>query len=120
MLKTQLHQSPPASPTLVPLSKPSGQANGGIAIFPAQSELALQKRTGSARVGLSSSTIDAVASPSTIEKSLSVKAVVKVKPSAGGFFSELGISGGLDTITDLMGKTLLLELVSAELDYSKY
>ncbi|KAF7849072.1 hypothetical protein BT93_L1275 [Corymbia citriodora subsp. variegata] len=120
MLTPQLHQSPPASPALVPLSKPSSQGNGGIATFPVQSTPALQKSPRSAGVGLASSTIEAVARPSTIERFTSVKAVVTVKPSTGGFFSELGISGGLDKITDLIGKTLLLELVSAELDPSKY
>ncbi|XP_071725184.1 linoleate 13S-lipoxygenase 2-1, chloroplastic-like [Rutidosis leptorrhynchoides] len=116
MLKPQLHQSPSASPALVPLSKSSSQANDGIAILPAQSAPALQKSPRSAQVGIASSTIQAVVSPSTVERSMLVKATVTVKPSTGGFFSELGISGGLDKITDLMGKTLLLELVSAELD----
>ncbi|KAF7849071.1 hypothetical protein BT93_L1274 [Corymbia citriodora subsp. variegata] len=116
MSKTPLHQSPPASPTLVPLSKPSSQANGGIAILPVQSAPSIQKSPRKVRVGLASNTIEVVASPSPIEKSLSVKAVVTVKPTTGGFFSELGISGGFDMITDLIGKTLLLELVSAELD----
>ncbi|XP_030452889.1 linoleate 13S-lipoxygenase 2-1, chloroplastic-like [Syzygium oleosum] len=116
MLTPQLNQSPSASPTLVPLSKPSSQGNGEIAILPGQSAPALQKSPRIARVGLASSKIEAVASPSAIEKSLSVKAVVTVKPSTGGLFSDIGISGGLDKVTDLVGKTLLLELVSAELD----
>ncbi|KAI6669504.1 hypothetical protein NL676_004389 [Syzygium grande] len=116
MSKPQHHQSPSASPTLVPSSKPSSQGNGEIAILPVQSSLALQKSPGGAQVGVVSSKITAVASPSAIEKSLSVKVTVTAKPSAGGFFSELGITGGLDKITDLMGKTILLELVSTELD----
>lgn len=54
------------------------------------------------------------------EKSTSVKAVVMVKVIAGGLLSNLGITRGLDDITDLFGKSVLLELVSTELDASKY
>lgn len=54
------------------------------------------------------------------EKATAVKAVVTVQLTVGGFLSNLGIDRGLDDITDLLGKTLLLELVSAELDPSKY
>lgn len=54
-----------------------------------------------------------------IDESISVKAVVTVQPTVGGFFKKLGIDRGLDDIQDLLGKTLLLELVSAELDASK-
>jgi len=50
-------------------------------------------------------------SPITTEKLLSVKAVVTLKESPGGLLSKIGIKGGVD---------LLLELVSAELDPSKY
>lgn len=50
------------------------------------------------------------------EKSTSVKAVVTVKVIAGGLLSNLGVTRGLDDITDLFGKSVLLELVSAELD----
>ncbi|XP_039158722.1 linoleate 13S-lipoxygenase 2-1, chloroplastic [Eucalyptus grandis] len=76
----------------------------------------LQKNPRGAEAGLASSKIEAVASPSAMENPLSVKAVVTVKPSTSGLLSKMGISGGLDKITDLVGKTLLLELVSTELD----
>ena len=49
-----------------------------------------------------------------------MKAIVTVKPTVGGLLSNLGIDRGLDDIQDLLGKTLLLELVQAELDPSKY
>ncbi|XP_010031853.2 linoleate 13S-lipoxygenase 2-1, chloroplastic isoform X1 [Eucalyptus grandis] len=116
MLKPHLHQSRSASPTLFPLSKPFSQGNGGVAVLLARSAPALRNSRRSTRVGLASRKIKAVASPGATEKSLSVKAVVSVKPSAGGLFSEIGINRGLDDIADLVGKTLLLELVSAELD----
>jgi hypothetical protein len=43
-----------------------------------------------------------------------------VKVIAGGLLSNLGLSRGLDDVTDLFGKSILLELVSTELDASKY
>lgn len=57
----------------------------------------------------------------TTEKSaVKLKAVVKVKITASGFFSSLRLDRGIDDITDLLGKSLLLELVSSDLDPSKY
>lgn len=52
-------------------------------------------------------------------ETLTVKAVVTVQPTVTGFFQNLGIDRGLDDIQDLLGKSLLLELVSAELDPSE-
>ncbi|KAL5055822.1 hypothetical protein RYX36_036504 [Vicia faba] len=45
-----------------------------------------------------------------------VKATVTVKPAGEGVLSKLGLQRGLDKISELMGKTILLELVSSELD----
>ena len=42
----------------------------------------------------------------------SVKAIVTVKPTVGGLLSNLRIVRGLDDIKDLLGETLILELVS--------
>ncbi|KAK1282325.1 hypothetical protein QJS10_CPB22g01456 [Acorus calamus] len=52
----------------------------------------------------------------TAERFVEVKAIVTVSITVGGALSHLGINRGLDDITDLLGKTLLLELVSVELD----
>lgn len=52
------------------------------------------------------------------EKAVKVKAIVSVQPTIGGIFSSLAIDA--DDLTDLLGKTLLVELVSAELDPSTY
>ena len=44
-----------------------------------------------------------------------------VKLTVSGFLSNLvGLSHGLDDVADLLGKSLLLEVVSSELDPSKY
>jgi lipoxygenase len=96
--------------------------NGGTAsslsIF--WSKSSFQKKI---RTGFVGSNIKAVASrpsPAATEKFISVKAVVTVKPTVRGFLSNLGIERGLDDIKDLLGKTLLLELVSTQLHPSKY
>ncbi|KAK1314218.1 hypothetical protein QJS10_CPA06g01742 [Acorus calamus] len=48
-----------------------------------------------------------------------VKAIVTVNITIAGALSHVGINRGLDNITDLLGKTFFLELISAELDPSK-
>uniref|UniRef100_A0A2N9HGW0 Lipoxygenase n=1 Tax=Fagus sylvatica TaxID=28930 RepID=A0A2N9HGW0_FAGSY len=63
---------------------------------------------------MAASNIKAVAS--TTEKASSVKAIVTVKHTIGGLLSKFGIESGLDIIKDLLGETLVLELVSTELD----
>ncbi|KAL1546669.1 linoleate 13S-lipoxygenase [Salvia divinorum] len=51
-----------------------------------------------------------------IKKSTSVKVVITVLETVGGPLSHLGIEQGLDGLTDLLGRTLQVELVAAELD----
>ncbi|XP_058729961.1 linoleate 13S-lipoxygenase 2-1, chloroplastic-like [Vicia villosa] len=58
----------------------------------------------------------AVSEEAIERKSVEVKATVTVQPATGGILSKLGLQSGLDEITDLMGKSILLELVSSELD----
>lgn len=57
--------------------------------------------------------VEAVATTDS-EQTLKVKATISVKPTVGGLLSNVGISRGLDDLTDLLGKSLLLEIVSAE------
>nr|XP_010943567.1 probable lipoxygenase 8, chloroplastic [Elaeis guineensis] len=57
-----------------------------------------------------SSSVDSGAAISTL------KAVATVKMTVGGLLSNLGLSRALDVTADLLGKSLLLELVSAEVD----
>ncbi|URE26013.1 hypothetical protein MUK42_07528 [Musa troglodytarum] len=47
---------------------------------------------------------------------LAIKAVATVKVTVGGLLGNLGLPRGIDDVKDLLGKTLLLELVSTELD----
>ncbi|XP_071700923.1 linoleate 13S-lipoxygenase 2-1, chloroplastic-like [Rutidosis leptorrhynchoides] len=46
-----------------------------------------------------------------------VKAVIYVQVTMGGLLSSIGLTKGLDDITDLLGKSILLELVAAESDH---
>ncbi|KAB1224785.1 Linoleate 13S-lipoxygenase 2-1, chloroplastic [Morella rubra] len=55
-------------------------------------------------------------SPSVSEKSVLVLTALLTVKATGGFFANLGLTRPLDDLTDLLGKTFLLELVSAELD----
>ncbi|KAL6505331.1 hypothetical protein OROGR_025148 [Orobanche gracilis] len=55
--------------------------------------------------------------PSTPPQNLlRVKAVVTVLHTVGGVLAHLGLSRRLDAVTDLLGRTLLVELIAAELD----
>ncbi|KAK0606064.1 hypothetical protein LWI29_033811 [Acer saccharum] len=112
MLKPQQTQS---IKTLFPLQTPFLHGNGGHAfLLQVQSRPSFNKPP-KVRVGFSSGTnIKAVATPLATEKSLSVKAVVTVKQTVGGILSSLSIDR--DDIQDWFGKSLLLELVSAQLD----
>ncbi|KAJ9174433.1 hypothetical protein P3X46_013076 [Hevea brasiliensis] len=49
-------------------------------------------------------------------EAVTVKATTTVKVTVGGLISSVGITQPLDEITDVIGKSLLLELVSADLD----
>lgn len=117
MLKPLVYESH-SSKTLFLLHKPFIHGNGSASL-PVWSKSSFQKHHKNIRTGFVPSNIKAVASPAT-QKSVTVKAVVTVKPTIRGFLSKLGIERGLDDIKDLLGKTLLLELVSTELDPSKY
>nr|GEX34293.1 linoleate 13S-lipoxygenase 2-1, chloroplastic-like [Tanacetum cinerariifolium] len=46
-----------------------------------------------------------------------VKAVISVQVTMGGLISSIGLTKGLDDITDLLGKSILMELVAAEVDH---
>jgi lipoxygenase len=56
-----------------------------------------------------------VSSAVTVDRTLTVTATVTVQPPIGVVYAARGI----DDLTDLIGKTLLLELVSSELDPSE-
>ncbi|KAK9072572.1 hypothetical protein SSX86_009007 [Deinandra increscens subsp. villosa] len=55
-------------------------------------------------------------SPTTTTETTKVKAVITVQVTMGGLLSSIGLTKGLDDITDLLGKSILLELVAADVD----
>lgn len=83
---------------------------------PHRNSLSKTKKLGSRRA--STGAVKAVLAPT--KKSTTVKAVVTVLQTVGGFLTHFGLDAGLDEITDLLGRTLLVELVAAELDAGKY
>ncbi|CAA0823858.1 Lipoxygenase 2- chloroplastic [Striga hermonthica] len=102
------------------LHSPSPAASRAIAagcssvfVFPRQNPMSTAKKPVLQRRD-SSSAAKAVLAPAAGGNTTSVKAVVTVLQTVGGILS--GLSRGLDDITDLLGKTLLVELVAAELD----
>ncbi|KAL5566565.1 hypothetical protein UlMin_029729 [Ulmus minor] len=124
MLKAVVHQSSEcSSQTHLLLAKPfihgSGHASLPVSIRSVPASIRRKKQTwkaGSSRF-TPASNIKAVTNRELeTQKSIKVKAVVTVNPTVGGFLTNLGFKRGLDDIQDLLGKSLLVELVSAELD----
>ncbi|XP_050221909.1 linoleate 13S-lipoxygenase 2-1, chloroplastic-like [Mercurialis annua] len=122
MLKPQLYQSP-ASKTHFLLPKPFIHGNGGQTNIPILSTCSLLKthtkfqrkfRVGCQHSAGSAKTLASISQE--LQKSTKVKAIVTVTRTVGGFLSDIGIDRGFDDIIDVLGKTLLLELVSSELD----
>ena len=114
MLKPQLHRSHTGKPSLA-WHKPFFSGDSGAVSFPVLCKPISEKTQKNIRIRRSSSTIKAIAAFST-QTGTSVKAVVSVHATVSENLTNLGWSRGLDDITDLLGKTLLLELVAAELD----
>lgn len=83
----------------------------GWGIRPRQRRAELRDAARPARFPVVKVKASSVASPAS-EKAVSAKAVVTVKRATGGIYLERG----LDDIADLLGKSLLLQLVSAEID----
>nr|XP_043612882.1 linoleate 13S-lipoxygenase 2-1, chloroplastic-like [Erigeron canadensis] len=54
----------------------------------------------------------------TTSTTTKVKAIIKVQVTMGGLLASIGLTKGLDDITDLLGKSILMELVAAEVDHT--
>ncbi|KAG5517625.1 hypothetical protein RHGRI_038130 [Rhododendron griersonianum] len=114
-MKSQIQLSSHTTQTVIPFHKPFVYTSGATFPLPRLKPVWRQIRINKLIKSKSfPGSIKAIATSD--EKSTRVKAVVTVKVIAGGLLSGLGLAGGLDKITDLFGKSLLLELVSAELD----
>ncbi|XP_042513709.1 linoleate 13S-lipoxygenase 2-1, chloroplastic-like [Macadamia integrifolia] len=112
----QLHHTCETVRSLVLLRKSFFSVHGGpqLGLGPAPP---LRQKQKNCTIRAISRDVKAVAASDT-GKSLTVKAVVTVQLTLGGIFSDIGLDRGLDDFADLLGKTLLLELVSSDLDSS--
>ncbi|GKE45718.1 linoleate 13S-lipoxygenase 2-1, chloroplastic-like protein, partial [Tanacetum coccineum] len=54
---------------------------------------------------------------SNVTRTTKVKAVIAVQVTMGGLISSIGLTKGMDDFMDLLGKSILLELVAAEVDH---
>ncbi|KAK6164226.1 hypothetical protein DH2020_001090 [Rehmannia glutinosa] len=121
MLKLCLHKvhSTPHQTLIIPLHNPflSGRnAASSFSFCQKKNSLSTKKnqvlRRGSAGVKAVLTTNTAAAGKTTG----TVKAVITVLQTVGGALTHLGLSRGLDDIADVLGKTLVVELLAAELD----
>ncbi|KAI7735545.1 hypothetical protein M8C21_004734, partial [Ambrosia artemisiifolia] len=56
-------------------------------------------------------------SNTTTTTTTKVKVIITVQVTMGGLLSSIGITKGLDDLTDLLGKSILLELVASDVDH---
>ncbi|XP_022729966.1 linoleate 13S-lipoxygenase 2-1, chloroplastic-like [Durio zibethinus] len=99
--------------TLLPLHKPFHHGSGR-SMPPPNSSPTFNKISKGVQVSSVCSKIKAIATAT--QKSDRVKATVNVKETVSDFITHLGLERGLDDLQDLLGKSILLELVSKELD----
>ncbi|GMN26497.1 hypothetical protein TIFTF001_001321 [Ficus carica] len=118
----QVHQSPPTTQTFISaeksLPKPFVHGTGAEGnVNLRRPSLLCTKQNTSARVRSNGRTTPK-ALLSDIIKGIkaNVKGIVTVKTTIGGLLANVDIEEGLDDVTDLLGRSILLELVSAELD----
>lgn len=114
----KLHQSQHSKERLLFVQRPFVQSVSGASVslpvwlgkkVQRQKQLVLVSRNVNACATLTGT--DTITEKSTVK----VTATVKVKITASGFFSSLRLDRGIDDITDLLGKSLLLELLSSHL-----
>ncbi|KAF5735752.1 linoleate 13S-lipoxygenase 2-1 chloroplastic-like [Tripterygium wilfordii] len=118
MLKPQVHNHQSHFPiSLIPLPKPFIHGKNQASFLGQQSSFRLNNKAPiNVKVRFNPArNIKAIAGVDA-EQSVKVKGVVTVIPTVGGFLTNVGIERGIDDIKDLFGKSILLELVSAELD----
>jgi lipoxygenase len=94
-----------------PPSLPARRVGGGSV-----SSSASSRRRGVPRISCSATEeIAGAVTAATVEKMLTVRATVEASPAIGRMYA----TRGFDDIGDLLGKSLLLELVSSEVDPSE-
>lgn len=116
MLRPQLHQQSSVK-SILPYKKPFLHGNGhGFNAVQLRPLATHPRKHGTIRAGLISDGIRTLIG-STDRDSINVKAVVTEQKTLGTLVS---VTTGFDGFKDFIGRTFRLELVSAELDPSKY
>ncbi|XP_061361394.1 linoleate 13S-lipoxygenase 2-1, chloroplastic-like [Gastrolobium bilobum] len=119
MFMQQIHLSNSSPTSCLIFHKPCLHGNSTHPSFKVLSRPSFfpnQKKQNGVRTGCRCSKIKAVAVSEIEKKSVKVKVTITVLRTVGGFFSELGLERGIDDIRDLLGQSLLLELVSTTHD----
>ncbi|KAI3791338.1 hypothetical protein L2E82_05102 [Cichorium intybus] len=128
MLKPQLHHHHSNSIQPLPTRQHNallagdgntcGGDSGSAACFLSLNKLSLPIKRNGFHAARPSRQIKAIAADKSIATTTTnVKAIITVQITMGGLISSIGLTKGLDDITDLLGKSLLLELVAAEVDH---
>ncbi|XP_009391881.2 linoleate 13S-lipoxygenase 2-1, chloroplastic [Musa acuminata AAA Group] len=118
MLKQGL-RAPTHAPSLFLSHKPLLSGHGASCVPMVSSSSARRGRASRRRRQICCSAAAEESTPAVVaaaKRPVTVNAVLTVLPTVGGAFAHIGITRGLDDIGDLLGKSLHLELVSAELD----
>ncbi|KAI3791336.1 hypothetical protein L2E82_05100 [Cichorium intybus] len=127
MMKPQFHHhhsnstrplpTRPHSALLAGDGKTCSGDSGSAAAFLSLNKLSLPIKCNGFHAAQPSRQIKAIATDKSIATTTTkVKAIITVQVTMGGLISSIGLTKGLDDITDLLGKSLLLELVAAEVD----
>ncbi|XP_027354098.1 linoleate 13S-lipoxygenase 2-1, chloroplastic-like isoform X2 [Abrus precatorius] len=122
MIKPQVYQSQHNNQTLLFLQRPllhaigSAAKNSSLPLWLGKTTQKFKRLVLNVETNSTSSTTTTDTDKSTGKSTVKLKAIIKVKITVAGFFSSLRLDRGIDDIRDLLGKSLLLELVSSELD----
>ncbi|OVA06652.1 Lipoxygenase [Macleaya cordata] len=111
----QVHQSE-SSPALFLLHNSFLSPHGNSSIPIRSWTVSGRRKPNGGHVKSISNNIRASVTKTTTEKAIKVKGIVTVKMTVGGILSNLGLTRALDDITDLARKSMLIELVSSEVD----
>ena len=118
MISSQIQKLNSTKPLSSLLPKPSILSHGNPSL-PIYKQQYLPKRQANFRIRAALGNAKVLSKPSTTETAVKVKATVTVKVTIGGIFSNIGLTIPLDDLTEVFGKSFLLELVSSQLDPSK-
>ncbi|EEF49219.1 linoleate 13S-lipoxygenase 2-1, chloroplastic [Ricinus communis] len=114
MLSSQIQKLSAAKPYSLLPPKPCIHGGKASSVAPFRQQKCNPKKHQNRSLSVRASIIDKAIS--AVTHKLVITATVTVKVTVGGIISSIGITQPLDELTDIIGKSLLLELVSAELD----